>query len=298
MIYTITTNPSLDYYLKINDLHKGGLNRSEKESYDAAGKGVNVSKVLNDLNISSIALGFLGGYNKDYYLDLLGKYDKIQPQFIIIEDNTRINVKIDGEKETSLNAKGPTITDKEFERFLKRIDNIYRNDFVVLSGNVQAELKDRVIDAMKELIKNGVKLILDTDMDIVEKLLEYHPYLVKATHTDVDDESENIIKTGKDFIQRGCKYFIYSSAHEQSYLFTKDNYYTCDEYKKIEPSFIGANDSMIAGLLFASLKAANIKEAFTYGNALALSLEHMGLGANFELINKLYDELKIKEHEY
>ena len=44
MIYTITTNPSLDYYLKLKDLKVGSLNRSYEETYDAAGKGVNVSK--------------------------------------------------------------------------------------------------------------------------------------------------------------------------------------------------------------------------------------------------------------
>ena len=77
MIYTITTNPSLDYYLKLKDLKVGSLNRSYEETYDAAGKGVNVSKFLDKLNIINYKISnsehiwnlvYLDG--KWYHLDL------------------------------------------------------------------------------------------------------------------------------------------------------------------------------------------------------------------------------------
>ena len=39
MIYTCTTNPSLDYYLSLtNELKMGDTNRSEIEMYDAGGR--------------------------------------------------------------------------------------------------------------------------------------------------------------------------------------------------------------------------------------------------------------------
>ena len=38
MIYTITSNPSLDYYVKIDDLKTGYVNRSEGEEYDELDK--------------------------------------------------------------------------------------------------------------------------------------------------------------------------------------------------------------------------------------------------------------------
>ena len=72
MIYTITTNPSLDYYLSFRGSLKGGENnRSDFELYDAGGKGVNVSIFLNSMNIQSTALGFLGGFTADFYLEHL-----------------------------------------------------------------------------------------------------------------------------------------------------------------------------------------------------------------------------------
>jgi 1-phosphofructokinase len=64
MIYTCTTNPSLDYYITLPEIKKGAYNRTDMEMFDAGGKGVNVSIVLNNFRIPSVALGFLGGFAK------------------------------------------------------------------------------------------------------------------------------------------------------------------------------------------------------------------------------------------
>ena len=87
MIYTCTTNPSLDYYIAIDELLPGADLRSSSEMYDAGGKGVNVSIVLNNFRIPNVCLGFLGGFTKDYYLSYLSNYPNIQPLFTTIKDN-------------------------------------------------------------------------------------------------------------------------------------------------------------------------------------------------------------------
>lgn len=298
MIYTITTNPSLDYYLKISDLKRNEHNRSEEEYYDAAGKGVNVSKILDDLGISTITLGFLGGFPKEYYLDLLTKFTLIQPQFTIIKDNTRINVKVDAENETSLNAKGPSITKEEFDRFLIRLDSIYDNDYVVISGNIQEELYEGMLMAVKKLVNNGVKVILDTDEEFDLEAVKYKPFLIKTTASDIGTDEEIIIKEGTNCVNEGTKYFLYSSIGMPSYLFTKDCYYKCDISKYDFDSSVGTNDSMIAGFLFALLKAANPLEAFTYANAVTLSAHLLDDDIDIGQVNKNYKELYVKRFDY
>ena len=66
--------------------------------------------------------------------------------------------------EYSLNAKGPHVTDEEFARFFKRIAKIYDDDSLVLSGNVQEELRDKMCDLVHELSDEGTRIILDTVM--------------------------------------------------------------------------------------------------------------------------------------
>ncbi len=298
MIYTITTNPSLDYYLNLDELKTGTMNRSELENYDAAGKGVNVSKFLDKLKINSVALGFLGGFTKEFYISLLCKYKHIQPQFTSIRDNTRINIKIKAKEETSLNAKGPNITEEEFNKFMSRTTQIFDNDYVVFSGNIQDNLSDTIVSTIKNLINSNVRVILDTDNKIVEKACGFKPYLIKMDDLDIDMNEENIISTGKKYIEMGVNYFLFSSAHSASYLFEDGCYYKCEHLKETHKTSTGTNDGMIAGILWSKLKGANSLEAFTYGNAVSAGVSLLDEVADFKVINDLYDSIKIERVKF
>ena len=62
MIYTVTFNPALDYIVSVPDFQMGRTNRSVAEQIFPGGKGVNVSIVLKNLGVKSIALGFTAGF--------------------------------------------------------------------------------------------------------------------------------------------------------------------------------------------------------------------------------------------
>ena len=61
MIYTITLNPSFDYYMELDELQTGEINRSKVEHLEVGGKGINVSKVLKELGTESTVCGFYAG---------------------------------------------------------------------------------------------------------------------------------------------------------------------------------------------------------------------------------------------
>ena len=86
MIYTCTLNPSLDYYMDFDKIESGKLNRSVSEHYEAGGKGINVSIVLNNLRIPSRALGFVGGFTREFFMQHLQRYTYIEPNFTYIKD--------------------------------------------------------------------------------------------------------------------------------------------------------------------------------------------------------------------
>lgn len=122
MICTCTMNPSLDYYLEFDENIKNGkLNRSNLEYYEAGGKGINVSIVLNNLGIPTKAFGFIGGFTKDFYISLLAKYENIHPNFTYTDGHTRVNVKLHGKDEvTDIHAMGPYITHEDMQKLVKR----------------------------------------------------------------------------------------------------------------------------------------------------------------------------------
>ena len=56
MVYTITFNPSLDYFVGTDNFRLGYTNRTTSELMLPGGKGLNVSTVLSSLGIPNTAI--------------------------------------------------------------------------------------------------------------------------------------------------------------------------------------------------------------------------------------------------
>ena len=56
MIYTVTFNPAIDYVMRLKSFLTGTVNRSDREEIYFGGKGINVSLVLKELDVESVAL--------------------------------------------------------------------------------------------------------------------------------------------------------------------------------------------------------------------------------------------------
>jgi 1-phosphofructokinase len=130
-------NPSLDYYMEFDKELNGNdaVNRSSLEYYEAGGKGINVSIVLNNLGIPTRAFGFVGGFTKDFYISLLAKYENIRPNFTYINGHTRINVKCSAKGQwTDLNASGPIITAADMDNLMHKVSTLYSQDYFRAGG--------------------------------------------------------------------------------------------------------------------------------------------------------------------
>lgn len=93
MIYTVTLNPSIDYIVEVDQVKLGSLNRMKRDLKLPGGKGINVSRVLNQLNVQNKAIGFLGGFTGRYIEDWLHE-EGIASDFVSVSDDTRINIKL------------------------------------------------------------------------------------------------------------------------------------------------------------------------------------------------------------
>ncbi len=293
MIYTCTTNPSLDYYITLDKVERGKNNRSDMEMFDAGGKGVNVSIVLNNFRIPSVALGFLGGFTKDFYLSFISNYPNVQPLFTTIADNTRINLKImDSQWETGINAKGPHISDTEFNRFKARLNSVYTDDIFVLSGNIEEEIKDRMIDLVHELCAEGVKVVLDSDKEIIDRCLDCGLYAVKLNDNNVKGD---VAQTAKDYLSKGVSTILYSAPHKPSYVFTSDVSLKCENLADSLVNVTGSADSMVAGYLYGAIHGADVYESFKYANAASLATVMSNDLGSKEKIEEVFHTIEVQE---
>lgn len=122
MIYTVTFNPAIDYVVFMDQLKTGEVNRTIKEDVFFGGKGINVSAVLNELDIQSRALGFVAGFTGDA-LEKNLRNKGIDTDFVRLSEGlSRINVKIKAKTETDINGQGPEIGEDAIRELFEKLD--------------------------------------------------------------------------------------------------------------------------------------------------------------------------------
>ncbi len=255
MIYTVTFNPSIDYIVSVNQLEFGKVNRTTSEMFLPGGKGINVSQVLQNLGMDSIALGFVAGFTGEQLVHMLQERG-IKTDFTeVTAGMTRINVKFD---ETEINGQGPSVSAKELEMLMNKICALKSEDIVVLSGSVPKSISTSVYaDILKITSENGVKTILDASGALLWNALEYKPFLIKPNHHELGEifnreieEREEVIFYAKELQNRGAQNVLVSMGANGAVLIAEDGkVYEEDAPQGIVQNAVGAGDSMVAGFI-------------------------------------------------
>ena len=203
MIYTLTLNPALDYTIKLENLYLGKINITKETEILPGGKGINVSTVLKNLEIESIAIGFISGFTGKEIERKLNE-NNIKTEFIGLENqNSRINIKIiEKTKETAINTKGPNILKEDIEKLYKKIEKIEDGDFLVLSGSIPNGIDQDIYEKICEKLKNkNIKIIVDSTNDLLLKTLKYKPFLIKPNKPELEEIFKAKIKSKQEAIK-------------------------------------------------------------------------------------------------
>ncbi|WP_039658271.1 1-phosphofructokinase [Clostridium tyrobutyricum] len=272
MIYTVTFNPSIDYVIQTENLILGDINRVENEKKFAGGKGINVSRVLNNLGVSSKALGFIGGFTGKFIKDSLVNLG-IFTDFIEVKEDTRINVKIKSKQETEINGAGPDIDKENLEKLFKKVENLKSEDFIVLAGNVQKSVPRDIYSRIQQRCKNG-KVAVDTTGSALTATLKYKPFLIKPNIHELGEiferelkSSDEVIKYANELRKMGAQNVIISMGKDGAMLVCDEGVYKASAPKGTVKNSVGAGDSVVAGFLAEYTRSHSIVDAFKYGAA-------------------------------
>lgn len=275
MIYTVTTSPTLDLMMDLNEaLISGGSYRATHEELRPGGKGINISIMLRHLEITSTALGFVAGFSGDELMRLTAA-SGIQTGFIRVRrGRTRINLRIkDHQKETRINGLGPAVTAQDLEYLLRKLKSLTDDDILVLGGIVPPTLPQDIFKTFfKALEGKKTKVIIDTSPEFLEAILEFKPFLVKPDKLELSSylkldftEEKDIFKALHYLKDKGAQNILLSLGKRGTYFMTADSKLTYIACPKAEnaPNLdkTGAGDSMIAGFLFDYLETANLNSA-------------------------------------
>lgn len=276
MIYTVTLNPAIDFVINVDKLIVGAINRSESENIYCGGKGINVSSVLNELGVKSVATGFIAGFTGLQIEQELQK-SGIDTDFVHLENGySRINVKIRGDEETDINTQGPAITDFDMHLLLKKLEQITAQDTVIMSGSVPKKTDDGVYaKILSKIAKSGATIVVDSTGKQLLNTLEYNPFLIKPNTTELMDTFgikantlHDIEKYAIKLQNLGAKNVLVSMGDKGSALFTEKKQVILQSAPSGNAiNTVGAGDSMVAGFIAGYQKTGDYKYALKLGTA-------------------------------
>ncbi|WP_022939909.1 1-phosphofructokinase [Psychromonas hadalis] len=309
-VVTITLNPALDLTGNLHTLSAGSVNLVDKGSLHAAGKGVNVAKVLSDLGLQVTVTGFLGRDNQTLFCQLF-KEMNAKDAFIRVDGATRINVKLVEKNGQVSDINFPSIeisaqAIEEFEHSLFKLAKTH--DFFVLAGSLPTGISPALCASwIKKLQKMGKKVIFDSSRAALAAGLEAQPWLIKPNDEELSEFAGRALKTpeacqqvAQQLVAKGIKNVVVSLG-EKGVMWLSENEKNQSSWLYAQPpkmhivSTVGAGDTLVAGLCWGHVNQWPPKQILSFATALsALAVAQVGVGvAGIEDVKALQKQVTL-----
>jgi 6-phosphofructokinase 2 len=181
VIFSLTLNAALDRFLYTDALIEDDTVRVDRVKDYPAGKGVDVSRVINELGGHSVALAFLGGHTGKVIEEMLDD-EGVVYSTVRSEEETRTNILVQtGSGQYRMSLPGPVISVKEVYKLYKTIDILLRkDDYLLLCGSIpEGVSSDIYAQLCSRMRKIGVNVYIDSDKEPFSKGVEAKPRGIK-----------------------------------------------------------------------------------------------------------------------
>ena len=280
MIATVTMNPAVDYTVSLEaPLMHNDVNRTSQERITAGGKGVNVSLILQQLEIPTTVYGYLSGTTGSMIAEQLHR-TQIPTDWINVPNQmNRINLKVkEDHAVTELNGRGVSISPAETELLLKKLSKYGDGDYIVLAGSVPAgSPPSHYADVMTALGDSGVRFAVDAEGETLRQALRCHPFVVKPNLRELcslfDDDGTidtwwDALPYGRKLIEWGAQNALLSLGAEGALLFTEAGrvWHLSAPHGQVKNA-VGSGDAMLGGFLAGCAQGKPLTEALRMGIA-------------------------------
>ncbi|MDN6731438.1 MAG: hexose kinase [Atopostipes suicloacalis] len=277
MILTITMNPSVDISYSLNPFKIDDVNRVESVSKTAGGKGLNVARVISQMNEEVKATGIMGGTVGSYISKTL-KAENIKQDFLMIKKESRNCIAIlHEENQTEILESGPTLEKSEGDLFLKKLSDLLNHvSIVTISGSLPKGLSPKYYQKLISLCeKKKVPVLLDTSGRTLKETISNSskPLLIKPNETELGDLINKKISNSTDVLKKALsheifneiEYVIVSLGADGAFAKYKESFYriTIPKIKVMNP--VGSGDATMAGLAIGLKQKKSIEETLKLG---------------------------------
>ncbi|PJB00339.1 MAG: 1-phosphofructokinase [Ignavibacteriales bacterium CG_4_9_14_3_um_filter_30_11] len=281
MILTVTLNPLLERRFFFKQIIEGSGNRAIDQELRAGGKGINVSRQLNVLNVKNHALTFLGGKNGKLVKEILSN-EKIEYTSIQSKSETRdgtVVVNNSTNNVTTFFGLNAEITKEDAEAFKTKLEKMIMNcEIVVFSGSSSCENTDSIFPfGIEKANMNNKISICDTYGRHLQKCIDNKPTIIHNNVFEIENTFNiklNNEKKKLEFLRT-----LYKKNIKQVYLTDGSNPFYCSNFdyhfkitppqtKTVDP--LGSGDSFTAGIVYAWHNNLTFEEGLTIATSLGV----------------------------
>ncbi len=304
-VVTITLNPALDLTGSVNQLNVGSVSLVGQSSLHAAGKGVNVAKVLSELGAQVTVTGFLGRDNQELFCQLFEQLG-VQDAFIRIAGATRINVKLVEQSGavSDINFPGIQVTEADIEAFEATLQRLAQDhDYFVLAGSLpQGISPQRCAGWIAQLRSMNKKVLFDSSRDALLAGLDAKPWLIKPNDEELSQWCGRELTTLTDCQQAATELAqkqienIVISMGAEGVMWLHENQWLHAKPPKMQVvSTVGAGDTLVAGLCWGHMQRMEKESLLRFATALsALAVTQVGVGlGDWEQLNTLQQQIQV-----
>ena len=282
-IYTITLNPAYDVHAYAEHFAPFHENLAAVTSREAGGKGVNLSRALQNGGTENTAVIVLG---KDNCAEFVAELETAGLQTILLEKPGRIRENLTlhcaNQPETRISFSGFAVDNSLLDEVAALLD-VDSDTVITFTGRVASGMSMEKVKAfLKALQEKGAKIVLDSKSFSLEDIFEVQPWLIKPNQEEISEylgcEIHNLdeaIAKAQIFADHGVANVMVSLGEQGALLLHDGNCYIATPPVVNAISTIGAGDSSLAGFIAAAQKgedaAGCLKNAVTYGTAACLT---------------------------
>lgn len=279
MILIITLNPLLERRLTYKTVSYGNVNRDPFHEIKPGGKGINVSRQLKRLGLSSYNLIFSGGNDGKTYRDTLRK-EGFEFSSVQTESETRfasVIIGMDQNQITSYFTTDPEINSKECNDFIIRLEKMIKNCEIVVFSGSSPKGAEQIIPTGIEIANKYDKVSLcDTYGSYLNDSLNASPTIIHNNFDEIKSSLTINVNNEKEILS--ALNVFYNQGIKRSYITDGPNPFYASNFNyhyKIYPPDVkaidstGSGDSFVAGIIYSWHNNLVFEDSLKFATSLA-----------------------------
>lgn len=277
-VLCIGTTPAVQRVMIFRQLSIDAVNRAATTLDGAAGKSVNVAKVLKTLGEHPFATGFFGGARGELVCQALEKKG-IECEFMTVSTETRQCLTVIDESagtHTELVEESRPVEPMAFDKLMAVVRRRVREfGAVVMSGTIVSGGPADFYCACTRLAeKAGAFSLADAQGAALLEVLKAKPGLVKPNRSELAatirrelKDDAGVAKAMRELWERGAQRVVVTAGKEPTLAFDGKSFWRIagPRIKAINP--VGSGDAFAAGLVSRLMRGDDLGEACRWGSA-------------------------------